>query len=298
MKDGRNFMWSAPLVAVALLGSQLVQPLAAQGNVRAQRVAGPPASAVQDTSDAASRAWVAAERKAAAERAMELRGLIVKAGTLLSMGDDQCSPGALRTFGDNTRGIDRKAIDRAIWDLERLVLLYGNNKEYADTTTQSLLRTVMTWEGGGVRPRWDSDEPNPPAAIAPGLMGEFPDPESGKCVRARDLDTVTFWIPGLEEMAMPRRGDGPVLKAYFGREGNLRARDEFTATRGAQENEVLEYVRVAPVFRWDDWAVVGVHRPIERQGTMITGESTGGASYVFRRVGGEWRLVVIARSWG
>jgi hypothetical protein len=91
-----------------------------------------------------------------------------------------------------------------------------------------------------------------------------------------------------------------VRKVYFGAEGVQRARDEFFSAYGSDTTAFLEYVHLAPVVRWRDWAVVGVNRPAERQGVVIgaEGSGTGGASYLLRWVDGEWRLVAIARAWG
>jgi hypothetical protein len=49
---------------------------------------------------------------------------------------------------------------------------------------------------------------------------------------------------------------------------------------------------------WQDYAVVGVHRPLERGGIEVGSGSNGGAAYLLRRVAGEWRLLAIVRSWG
>ena len=57
-------------------------------------------------------------------------------------------------------------------------------------------------------------------------------------------------------------------------------------------------VSVAPMVIWKDYAVVGVKRPQERGGVQVDGSNRGGASYLFRRVGAEWRLLAIVRSWG
>jgi hypothetical protein len=89
------------------------------------------------------------------------------------------------------------------------------------------------------------------------------------------------------------------VKAYFGPEGQQRARDEFFAAVGAKNpNADLSYQVIAPMVIWQDYAVVGVHRPRERGGIEVGSGSDGGAAYLLRRVGGEWRLLAIVRSWG
>jgi hypothetical protein len=49
---------------------------------------------------------------------------------------------------------------------------------------------------------------------------------------------------------------------------------------------------------WKDYAVVGVRRPQERGGVQVGDSNRGGASYLFRKTGQEWRLLSIVRSWG
>jgi hypothetical protein len=89
------------------------------------------------------------------------------------------------------------------------------------------------------------------------------------------------------------------VKAYFGPEGQQRARDEFFAAVGRQTPDAeLSYTVIAPMVMWQDYAVVGVHRPRERGGIEVGSGSNGGAAYLLRRVGGEWRLLSIVRSWG
>ncbi|MFN5598685.1 MAG: hypothetical protein ACK5AK_04805, partial [Gemmatimonas sp.] len=91
----------------------------------------------------------------------------------------------------------------------------------------------------------------------------------------------------------------PRVKAYYGPDGYLRARDEFFAEVGSKNPEAdLLYVVVAPMVLWKDYAVVGVRRPQERGGVQVGDSNRGGASYLFRKTGQEWRLLSIVRSWG
>ena len=89
------------------------------------------------------------------------------------------------------------------------------------------------------------------------------------------------------------------MKAYFGPDGQSHARDEFFAARGSKDPEAeLSYILVAPMVIWRGWALVGVDRPREKAGIEIGSGSNGGAVYLMRRVGQQWRLVTIVRSWG
>jgi hypothetical protein len=158
---------------------------------------------------------------------------------------------------------------------------------------------IVGWEAGIDRPHWDSDGKVLKRAVATGLTGEVPDPQSSKCLPSPlASDTVTFVLPGFATMEFPK-APRPRVKAYFGPQGIQHARDEFFAARGRLDpNSELAYVLVAPVVIWRDWALVGVRRPRENGGIQLGSGSNGGAAYLMRRAGGEWRLVSIVRSWG
>ena len=131
------------------------------------------------------------------------------------------------------------------------------------------------------------------------FTGDVPDPTKPGCLPSPiQSDTVTFVVPGFAEMDFPK-APRPRVKAYFGPEGQQRARDEFFTAVGAKTpNADLSYQVIAPMVIWQDYAVVGVHRPRERGGIEVGAGSNGGAAYLLRRVGGEWRLLAIVRSWG
>ena len=58
--------------------------------------------------------------------------------------------------------------------LERLVVVQGVENPLDTPAAHDLLRTVVLWEAGGLRPRWDVARGGEDRrAIAPGLVGEF-----------------------------------------------------------------------------------------------------------------------------
>jgi hypothetical protein len=111
-------------------------------------------------------------------------------------------------------------------------------------------------------------------------------------------DTVTFVIPGFTDMDFPN-APRPRVKAYFGPEGQLRVRDEFFAAVGSKTPTAeLRYFVVAHMVLWKGYDIVGVLRPQELGGIQVDGSNRGGAAYLFRQVGKEWRLLSIVRTWG
>ena len=96
-----------------------------------------------------------------------------------------------------------------------------------------------------------------------------------------------------------RRAVSEGAAAVFGADAPRHVRDEFYAAVGARDPEAaLAYLQLAPVVVWREWALTGVRRPVERGGVAVAGGSEGGAVYLWRLVGREWRLVTVVRSWG
>ena len=241
---------------------------------------------------------------AAEQRATDLALLRTRRAYLARAGwaelGDRCNPGALRIFPRDTTPEARDSVQAMADAMEQLIVLHGVGGRLDTPAVASLLRTVVGWEAGIDRPVWDADGGGAPRqAVAAGLTGETADPRSGACLPSPVArDTVLFVIPGVNDMPFPK-APKPRVMAYFGPEGQRHARDEFFTREGKANPEAeLAYVLVAPVVTFGDWAVVAVRRPVERGGFALDGRSQGGATYLFRRVGGVWRLLSIVRSWG
>lgn len=250
-------------------------------------------------SDAVMVQGLAAEERAAAARLGDLRARYLRRADWADLGD-RCSPGALRVFPSDTSAAARDSVQKLAEDMEQMVVTRGVGSSLAGPDARALLRTVVGWEAGIDRPRWDvAGRDTPREAIATGLTGEVPDPTGPGCLPSPVArDTVTFVVPGFTDMDFPK-APRPRVKAYFGPEGQLHARNEFFTEVGSKNPQAdLLYVLVAPMVIWKDYAVVGVKRPQERGGVQVDGSNRGGASYLFRRVGAEWRLLAIVRSWG
>lgn len=298
------------MTKVAILALGLVCPvlLGASATVGAQARPKAPARAVPATlaqartaadSDAVMVQRLAAEERAVTARLGALRAQYLRRAAWADLGD-RCEPGALRVFPRDTSGAGRDSVQRIAEAMEQIVVTRGVGSSLSGPDARRLLRIIVGWEAGVDRPTWDvATGEKARKAIATGLMGEVPDPNGPGCLpSAGALDTVTFVVPGFTSMEFPS-APRPRVKAYFGPDGYLNARNEFFAEVGSKNPEAdLLYVVVAPMVFWKDYAVVGVRRPQERGGVQVGDSNRGGASYLFRKVGQDWRLLSIVRSWG
>lgn len=248
--------------------------------------------------DSISRAYVIAEARAVEQNLMAQRRQYLARASWAELGD-RCNPGSLRVFANDVTPEQRDSLQALIQRMERTIIVWGAGVPLSAADSRSLLRTIVGWEAGIDRPTWDSDEKTPRIAIATGLTGEVPDPKGSGCLPSPVLgDTVTFVIPGFSSMEFPQ-APKPRVKAYFGKDGQQHARDDFYTAIGRRDPTAdLSYTVVGPLVVWRGWALVGVDRPKDRGGMEPRSGSNGGAVYMMRRVGSQWRLVSIVRSWG
>jgi hypothetical protein len=260
----------------------------------------PKAAALSDSAREAAetRAFLAAEDAQYLRRLNATRAQYLRRAGWAALGD-RCNPGALRVFPRDTAPAQRDSVQRLAEEMERLIVVRGVGLPIDTLDASAILRLVVGWEAGIDRPYWDVTDASRRLAIATGLTGEVPDPKGAGCLESPlASDTVTFVVPGFSGMPFPQ-APTPRVKAYFGPEAQRRARDEFFAARGSKDPSAeLSYTIVAPIVRWHDYAVVGVDRPREQGGVALNGGSHGGATYLLRKVGREWRLLSIVRSRG
>jgi hypothetical protein len=270
------------------------QPLEAQ----AAKGKTPAANTVAAAPDSLERALFAEEEALFVKKLTTMRSAYLKRAAWAELGD-RCNPGALRIFPADTSSGQQLSVQRIVESMESTIIARGLGARLDTPEAQALLRTVIGWEAGIDRPRWDTENGEKKYAVAAGLTGETPDPRSDRCLPSPlASDTVTFVIPGAASVD-PMKGTKPAAKTYLGMGAIKRARDEFfTAVGSKNPKSELAYVRIAPVLVWRDWALATVNRPRERAGVEIGSGSNGGATYMLRRVEGEWRLLSIVRSWG
>jgi hypothetical protein len=285
------------LLCPALLGAQAGAKGAATRTGSSRAADAPPLTAAD--SDRVVVARLATEARERVALMNQLRTNYVQRGAWAELGD-RCTPGALRIFPRDTTAGARDTLQAMVERMERYVISGGAGGSLATPEARSLLRTIVGWEAGIDRPNWDVlPGQKTRQAFATGLTGDVPDPNGPGCLPSAVVaDTVTFVIPGFTDMEFPK-APRPRVKAYFGPEGQTRVRDEFFTAIGSRDNTAeLLYVLVAPMVIWNDYGLVAVRRPQELGGVQVSGSNRGGATYLMRRVGAEWRLLAVVRSWG
>jgi hypothetical protein len=213
--------------------------------------------------------------------------------------DDEaiCDAGTLRTFTRDTAKEAQARVAADIEQLERLIVARGVDGTMAAPAAQALLREVVAWEVAAARPNWDVPSGTATRrAIAAGLGGEFQNPATGKCEAFVHFDTAVVVIPPAGDFRTPSF-KGVRLQLYVGDAGLRAARDTFYAHSAHAADPVFTYTRVGPIVVWRDYAVVTVNRPAEDRAAVLLPQGAGGSTYIFHRVGSEWRLLVIAKTW-
>lgn len=229
-------------------------------------------------------------------RLLELRRQYLSGASWADLGD-RCNPGALRVFSGAVTPQQRDSLERLTLRIEQIVIGRGAGNAVDTPDGRALARVIVGWEAGIDRPYWDADETTKRYAISTGLTGEYPDPAGSGCLTAIERDTVTFVLPAITDMQFP--GSSKVrVKAYLGSNALSNARNEFASVNLNKPGAELEYIFVSPMVVWRDWAVVTATRPIEERGVVVGSRNNGGAVYLMRKVGGEWRLLSIMRTWG
>jgi hypothetical protein len=238
-----------------------------------------------------------ADEANALRRANARRDSILAGSAWTEFEGDACSPGSLRTFIDSTTQGSTN-MERQVEALERIIVAYGVDKDIDNAAGHTLLRTIIAWEAAASRPKWDVPRGAPlKEAISAGLSGEFKNPETGKCEAYVPFDTINVVIPVMPKFTPPTL-PRIHLSVFHGDSGVARMRDAYYAASANLPNAVLLYTRVRGLTVFNDFAVVAINRPAEQHGVLALPQGGGGASYIFHHEGGEWRLLVIARTWG
>jgi hypothetical protein len=240
----------------------------------------------------------AAEEAARYALTSELRARIHRATVWENPGKGApCDPGVLRTFRDDSAHTFAQ-IDSVIRRLERTIIVMGVDQPIDTPAGHDLMRTVLAWEAGEERPRWDVPAGQAPERVMPaGLTGEFFNEEKKRCEPLAATDTVTMVMPTMRGFVAPTSLKTAQAVLFQGDSAVQRARDAFFAARGTDTTAVFLYTQVTTLVLWREYAVVAVNRPAEKQAVVRLQKGVGGATYIFRREKNEWRLLVIARTW-
>lgn len=238
------------------------------------------------------------------DEAMALRTANARRDSILAMSSwmdfeaDACNQGALRTFAKDTTAQAAAKTQVTVDALERLIVARGIGNSLDSPRGHELLRSIISWEAALSRPRWDVPAgATPRQAIAAGLSGEFKNPETGKCEAFAPFDTMYVVIPDVPTF-IPTPSSKVAVSVFKGDSGLRQLREQFYAAHASTPTSTLVYTKLRTVAIWNDYAVVAVNRPAEARGVLQLRQGAGGASYIFHRAGGEWRLLVIARTWG
>jgi hypothetical protein len=239
------------------------------------------------------------ELEAALELAHDYRAHLLRASDFTDIGQDRCNEGWLRGFPRDSTDAMREATAELVDKLEKLIQEYAVSTPLDTPEGHQLLRTVVQWETGHERPRWDvwSGKANR-EAIAAGLTEQVTEAGTGRCLVNARGDTAAYVLPTVTAFDLPSfRGKRTNL--VYGERGLSQMRSKYWSTLAENDSAaVMAYTRVSAAMLWKEYAVVTVHRPIERRDASALSTSNGGGTYIFHRVGNTWLLLVIARSWG
>lgn len=239
------------------------------------------------------------ELEAAVELAHDYRASLLRASDFTDIGQDRCNEGWLRAFPRDSTDAMREATADLVDKLEKLIQAYAVDAPLDTPEGHQLLRTVLLWETGRERPRWDVwNGKATREAIASGLTEQVTEASTGRCVENVRGDTASYVLPSLTAFSLPSARDNST-RMVFGDRGLSSLRSKYWSARNPSDSSaVMAYTRISAAMLWKEYAVVTVHRPIERRDASALPYSNGGGTYIFHRVGNTWLLLVIARSWG
>lgn len=239
------------------------------------------------------------EIEAAVELAHDYRAHLLRASDFTDIGQDRCNDGWLRGFPRDSTDAMREATADLVDKFEKLIQAYAVDTPLDTPEGHQLLKTVLLWETGRERPRWDVWSGKPGReAIAAGLTEQVTDAATGRCLVNARGDTAAYVLPPVSGLMLPaHRGRSTTL--VFGDRGLTAMRTRYWSGMALQDSAaIMAYTRVSAAMLWKEYAVVTVHRPMEHRDGSALSTSNGGGTYIFHRVGNAWLLLVIARSWG
>src|SRR5262249_26992308 len=104
-------------------------------------------------------------------------------------------------------------------------------------------------------------------------------------------------LPPLTNFVVPRDSGAPAFIVGYGFDGLNSLRDFFFAHHKGDSTAVLRDTRVTSYAIWNDYAMVSIVREGEKQGSIPIAAEQSGVVYAFHRVGSEWRLLALVRTW-
>jgi hypothetical protein len=222
-----------------------------------------------------------------------LRRAILGYATFAGFGDTPCATGDIRTFERDTAGVVQALLAR----FEVLVLSYGAYVSLDNDAGTSLLRAVVRLEGGGPGPAWDTMTGSGPRAFNPVLPIRFYNTETKQCDLAPGNAPDGIVLPQVTGFRVPRDSGAFDFTVGYGPAAISDLRNFFFSRHANDTSAVLHSVRVNAHAMWENYAIVGVVRDVDRRGAVPVERESTGAVYAFHRVDTEWRLLAVVRSW-
>jgi hypothetical protein len=257
-----------------------------------------PAGAQRGADSAAKKdtMWSGARSEARAHATADsLRAAILRLSSFagFSANDSTCAMGDVRTFEKDTTERSRDLLA----SLERLVIAYGAFQIIDNPSGHALLREVVRLETGGPGPRWDVASGHAPRAFNPMLPGRALNPTTKVCERTPGIAPDGVVLPPVTNLAVPHDSGAVTFVVGYGFEGMNSLRDFFFAQHRNDSTAVLHDARVNAYAIWQDYGIVSVVRESQLRGVVPLPKELLGTVYAFHKVGAEWRLLAIVRTW-
>jgi hypothetical protein len=223
-----------------------------------------------------------------------LRREVLQYATFAGFGSTPCGAIDMRTFERDTSGTRVPAL---LARLELMILSRGVSASLDNAAGRALVRSIVRLEAGGPGPRWDVLSGTAPRAFNPILPTTLYNPQDKKCELTPGEDPDGLILPPAGRFTVPADSGTATVHVRYSAAGVNEIRDMFFARFAKDTSAVLRITRVNAYGMWENYAVVSVVRERLARGiTPLEGKSSG-TVYAFHRVGAEWRLIAVVRTW-
>jgi hypothetical protein len=236
-------------------------------------------------------AWSGAAAAARAHRTADsLRTRILGLANFAGFISPECSNGELRVFERDTKNESGAMLA----SLEKLVMSYGAGESLNTEPGKALLRAVTRLELGGPGPRWDTMSGTGPRSFNPNLPVAK---ATNDCLLTAGTAPDGLVLPPVTNFVPPRDSGTLSAPIEYGPGGLALIRSAYFKAHARDAKAIMHHSRVNAYALWDDYAIVSVAREAEVKGVVALAKETNGVVYAFHRVGAEWRLLALVRTW-
>jgi hypothetical protein len=219
-----------------------------------------------------------------------LRTRILSLANFAGFISPECSNGELRVFERDTKNESPSLLG----SLEKLVMSYGAFESLNTEPGKALLRALTRLELGGPGPRWDTVAGTGPRSFNPNLPVQKSTPD---CLLTAGTAPDGLVLPPVTNFTPPRDSGTLSAPIEYGTSGLALIRSEYFKAHAKDTKAVMHHSRVNAYALWEDYAIVSVTREAEIKGVVALAKETNGVVYAFHRVGSEWRLIALVRTW-